>query len=30
MQVNDATGYDVKILKIEKTVDEEGDKIRSF
>ncbi len=30
VQVNDATGYDVKILKIEKTVDEEGDKIRSF
>ena len=30
VQVNDAIGYDVRILKIEKTVDESGDKIRSF
>ena len=30
VQVNEAIGYDVKILKIEKTVDESGDKIRSF
>lgn len=30
VQVNEAIGYDVKILKIEKTVDESGDRIRSF
>lgn len=30
VQVNEAIGYDVKILKIEKTVDESTDKIRSF
>lgn len=30
VQVNDAIGYDVKILKIENTVDDGSDKIRSF
>lgn len=30
VQVNDAVGYDVKIQKIEKTVDDGTDKIRSF
>ena len=30
VQVNDAVGYDVKILKLEKTNDEDGDKIREF
>lgn len=30
VQVNDAVGYDVKILKIENTVDDGSDKIRSF
>ena len=30
VQVNDAVGYDVKILKLEKTQDEESDKIRGF
>ena len=30
VQVNEAIGYDVKILKIEKTADESGDRIRSF
>ena len=30
VQVNDAVGYDVKIVKIEKTVDDGSDKIRSF
>lgn len=30
VQVNETIGYDVKILKIEKTVDESGDRIRSF
>lgn len=30
VQVNDAVSYDVRILKIEKTVDDGSDKIRSF
>lgn len=30
VQVNEAIGYDVKILKIENTVDDGSDKIRSF
>ena len=30
VQVNDTIGYDVKILKIENTVDDGSDKIRSF
>jgi len=30
VQVNEAIGYDVKILKIENTVDDSSDKIRSF
>ena len=30
VQVNESIGYDVKILKIEKTADESGDRIRSF
>ena len=30
VQVNEAIGYDVKILKIDKTADESGDRIRSF
>lgn len=30
VQVNDAVGYDVKIVRIEKTVDDGSDKIRSF
>ncbi len=30
VQVNEAIGYDVKILKIQKTADESGDRIRSF
>lgn len=30
VQVNDAVGYDVKILKLEKTMDEDGDQLRSF
>ncbi len=30
VQVNNAIGYDVKILKIENTVDDGSDKIRSF
>ncbi len=30
VQVNDNIGYDVKILKIENTVDDGSDKIRSF
>lgn len=30
VQVNDAVGYHVKILKIENTVDDGSDKIRSF
>ena len=30
VQVKESIGYDVKILKIEKTVDESGDRIRSF
>lgn len=30
VQVNDAVGYDVKILKLEKTTDEDGDRLRSF
>lgn len=30
VQVNEAVGYDVKIMKIENTVDDGSDKIRSF
>ncbi len=30
VQVNESTGYDVKILKIENTTDDSGDRIRSF
>lgn len=30
VQVNETIGYDVKIIRIEKTVDEGNDKIRSF
>ncbi len=30
VQVNDTIGYDVKIIKIENTVDDGSDKIRSF
>ncbi len=30
VQVNDTVGYDVKIVKIEKTVDDGSDKIRGF
>ena len=30
VQVNDSVGYDVKIVKIENTVDDGSDKIRSF
>lgn len=30
VQVNDSVGYDVKILKLEKTMDEDGDRLRSF
>lgn len=30
VQVNDTVGYDVKIMKIENTVDDGSDKIRSF
>lgn len=30
VQVNDAVGYDVKITKIENTIDDGSDKIRSF
>ena len=30
MQVNDTVGYDVKVIKIENTVDDGSDKIRSF
>ncbi len=30
VQVNDTVGYDVKIVKIENTVDDGSDKIRSF
>lgn len=30
VQVNDAVGYDVKIIKIENTIDDGSDKIRSF
>ncbi len=30
VQVNDAVGYDVKIVKIENTTDDGSDKIRSF
>ncbi len=30
VQVNDHYGYDLKILKIEKTTDESGDRIRKF
>lgn len=30
VQVNDSVGYDVKILKIENTIDDGSDKIRSF
>lgn len=28
--VNDSIGYDVKVVKLEKTADEDGDRIRSF
>ena len=28
--VNESTGYDVKIIKLEKTADEDSDRIRSF
>ena len=30
VQVNDTVGYDVKIIKIENTIDDGSDKIRSF
>lgn len=30
VQVNDAVGYDVKVIKIENTADDDSDKIRSF
>ena len=30
VRVNDTVGYDVKILKLEKTMDEDGDRLRSF
>lgn len=30
VQVNESVGYEVKILKIENTTDESGDRIRSF
>lgn len=30
VQVNDSVGYDVRIVKLEKTADEDGDRIRSF
>lgn len=30
VQVNEAVGYDVKVLKLDKTMDEESDRIRSF
>ena len=30
VQVNDTVGYDVKILKLVKTMDEDGDRLRSF
>ena len=30
VQVNDASGYDVRIVKFENTTDDENDKIRSF
>lgn len=30
VQVNDTIGYDVKVIKIEKTIDDGTDKIRSF
>ena len=30
VQVNESVGYDVKIVKLEKTADEDGDRIRSF
>ena len=30
VQVNETLGYDVKLLKLEKTVDEDSDKIRSY
>ena len=30
VQVNDTVGYDVKVIKIENTVDDGSDKIRSF
>lgn len=30
VQVNDSTGYDVRIISIENTADESNDKIRSF
>ena len=30
VQVNESVGYDVRIVKLEKTVDEDGDRIRSY
>ena len=30
VQVNESVGYDVKIVKLEKTVDEDDDRIRSY
>ena len=30
VQVNESVGYDVKIVKLEKTVDEDSDRIRSY
>ena len=30
VQVNDSVGYDVRIVKLEKTADEDSDRIRSF
>ena len=30
VRVNESVGYDVKVIKLEKTVDEDGDKIRSY
>lgn len=30
VQVNESVGYDVKLVKLEKTVDEDGDRIRSY
>lgn len=30
VRVNESVGYDVRIVKLEKTVDEDGDRIRSY